>query len=461
LERTLKQHHSNEDDYLSVLTNNQNRLYNQIQTTKLTTMRIKSFLTAVATLMLAINCMAQADSKPTTVTDADGNVYHTVTIGTQTWLVENLKTTKYNDGTAIPNVNSGSDWKTLTTGAYCVYKKSNSNDTKYGKLYNWYAVSTGKLAPIGWHVPTDAEWSTLGEYVNLNTGSSGVVGKALAAATDWASTADKDGIGNDIKKNNSTGFSALPGGGRLLEGAFNMIEYYGTWWSATSHGPDEAYSRDLGCRYSTLITSNNKRTVGLSVRCVMDNESTVKALPQVSKTDDATKPVEAKKDMLTSIDCNNKNSGLDYLKNFRIDGTNYIMDKKLNQADKLMLRLNEADKRVEIEIYYFEKVENSYKIVYSLCYYKNILFLINLNVSPVDEKGAANIQTLITGIRSKLGYFKSVTIDNRLCWKYDPYFGSILNNKTDYDITLLNINVGQKLQSLGKTIKFNSGYNSH
>src|ERR1035437_3093980 len=133
-----------------------------------------------------------------TVTDKDGNVYHTVTIGTQTWMVENLKTTKYNDGTAIPNVTSVTGWRNLTTGAYCNYENDIANGTKYGHLYNWYAVNTGKLAPKGWHVPTDAEWQTLGNYVKIHLGSSGTVAKALAATTGWNTPTyvGKDAIDN-------------------------------------------------------------------------------------------------------------------------------------------------------------------------------------------------------------------------------------------------------------------------
>src|SRR5664279_2133742 len=88
---------------------------------------------------------------PAVVTDIDGNVYTTVTIGTQVWMVENLKTTKYNDGTSIPNITDGAAWESLTTPGYCFYNNEAANKTTYGALYNWYTVNSSKLAPTGWH----------------------------------------------------------------------------------------------------------------------------------------------------------------------------------------------------------------------------------------------------------------------------------------------------------------------
>jgi uncharacterized protein (TIGR02145 family) len=237
-------------------------------------MKKKEIVMAIAVMLLGQITVAQTNILNETVTDVDGNVYHTVTIGSQTWLVENLKTTKYNDGTPIPNVTSGSAWNALTTGAWCNYKNSKANDTKYGKLYNWYAVGTGKLAPVGWHVSTNADWSTLNSYVTSHSGNSGSVGKALAATTDWNATTDAGAIGNDLRKNNSTGFSALPGGGRLIEGSFYMIGDYGTWWTSTDMIKN-AFSKDMGSRSGKIIDSEYEKTKGLAVRCVK-GESTIK-----------------------------------------------------------------------------------------------------------------------------------------------------------------------------------------
>ena len=102
---------------------------------------------------------------PLTITDVEGNVYNTVTIGTQTWLVENLRTTKYNDGTSIPIITDSYSWPDMTSAAYCWYNNDISNKNTNGALYNWYAVNSGKLAPSGWHIPSDAEFTILENYL--------------------------------------------------------------------------------------------------------------------------------------------------------------------------------------------------------------------------------------------------------------------------------------------------------
>ena len=128
-----------------------------------------------------------------TITDFDGNGYQAVKIGNQVWTVENLRTTKYNDGTAIPYVTDSAAWVNLTTPGYCYFNNMVNADSirKFGALYNWYAVDTKKLAPAGWHVPTDAEWDTLENYLIANgynwdgTTDSNKIAKSLAAKTDW------------------------------------------------------------------------------------------------------------------------------------------------------------------------------------------------------------------------------------------------------------------------------------
>ena len=210
-----------------------------------------------------------------TVTDADGNVYHTITIGTQVWLVENLKTTKYNDGTTIPFVTANTAWAALLTPAYCWNNNDvNTYKVTYGALYNWYAVNTTKLAPIGWHVPTYAEWTTLTNYVAANLGTSLNEYKALAATTNWTTSTTTGNVGCNLILNNSTGFSALPGGFRFYDnGTFYYIgDELGAWWSATKLDASELMR---GAWYHFLINSDPNLqfynlVAGLNVRCLRD-----------------------------------------------------------------------------------------------------------------------------------------------------------------------------------------------
>ena len=196
------------------------------------------------------------------MTDQDGNVYKTVTIGTQTWMAENLRTTTYNDGTAIPNVTDDDEWGSSTTGAYCNYNNNTSEDTiaTYGRLYNWYAVNTGKLAPTGWHVPTDAEWKELTDYL----GGEDVAGGKLkeTGTTHWY-------IPNE-GATNETGFTALPGGYRYLDGSFYFIGRYGYWWSATEYNTDNAWYRTMYYLPSNVGRYYPSKELGFSVRCVRD-----------------------------------------------------------------------------------------------------------------------------------------------------------------------------------------------
>ncbi|MFA5972732.1 MAG: FISUMP domain-containing protein [Lentimicrobiaceae bacterium] len=186
--------------------------------------------------------------------DIDCNVYHTVTIGTQVWMVENLKTTKYNDGTTIPNIAEKTEWNNLTIGAWCNYDNGTGNI--YGKLYNWYAVNTGKLAPAGWHVATDVEWTALTTYLGGE-----MVGDKLKemGTIRW--------LGHN-EATNETGFSALPGGQRY-NGNFIGGDNYGTWWSSTESEDTTAWCRMLFTDRSVGKFKYSKN-YGCSVRCIRD-----------------------------------------------------------------------------------------------------------------------------------------------------------------------------------------------
>ena len=193
-----------------------------------------------------------------TVTDIDGNVYQTVTIGTQVWLAENLKTTKYNDGTSIPNEMNGTTWAGLTNGAYCWNNNDENYKNIYGVLYNWYAVKTGKLCPAGWHMPKDAEWTTLTNYL----GGESVAGDKMKTISGWYSNG---------KETNTSEFSALPGGARGSSGTFWGIGYHGLWWSSTEYSLSNAWHRHLGSNLSHIDRGNSDEKEGYSVRCVRDN----------------------------------------------------------------------------------------------------------------------------------------------------------------------------------------------
>ena len=202
-----------------------------------------------------------------TMTDQDGNVYKTVTIGKQTWMAENLRTTKYNDGTAIPNIIDNNEWSNTTTGAYCNYNNYDNTSTNslvtiatLGRLYNWYAVNTGKLAPKGWHVPSNAEWTQLVDYL----GGSEIAGGKLKEIdkTHWSFT--------NTGATNETGFTALPGGDRIYDGMFSSILVSGYWWSATESNPNaaRAWCRELFDDHSSIGSDDQSEEVGYSVRCV-------------------------------------------------------------------------------------------------------------------------------------------------------------------------------------------------
>ena len=195
-----------------------------------------------------------------TVTDLDGNLYNTITIGTQTWMVENLKVTQYNDGTNIPNETDATAWNTSIAGAYCNYNNQESNVSTYGRLYNWDAVNTGKLCPIGWHVPTDSEWTILTNYLG------GIIyagGKLKENGTiHWTSPNEA--------ATNETGFSALPSGYRDYDGTFNDIRIFGNWWSSTWYDSSNSYAREMNSYDGGVMRYYRYISQGLSVRCVKD-----------------------------------------------------------------------------------------------------------------------------------------------------------------------------------------------
>jgi len=200
-------------------------------------------------------------SSSITVTDIDGNVYQTVTIGSQVWMAQNLKVTHYRNGDPISHVIDAGTWSGLTSGGYCRYNNNSAHIATYGHLYNWYAVDDSRnIAPAGWHVPTDEEWQTL---VNYLAGSSVAGGKLkVTGTTHWASP--NEGATNE------SGFSALPGGYRWGNGDFEYMGYYAVFWSSTENNSYGAWGRGTDF-YSSQVTCYDFSTLsGFSVRCVRD-----------------------------------------------------------------------------------------------------------------------------------------------------------------------------------------------
>jgi len=201
----------------------------------------------------------------TTISDVDNNTYATVQIGTQCWTQSNLKVSKYRNGDNIPSGLNNSQWDSTTAGAYAIYNNDAANDALYGKLYNWSAVNDSRgLCPTGWHVPSDAEWTTLTDFL----------GGASAAGGAMKSTAIQPTPGGWISPNtgatNSSGFTGLPGGYRASGGGFYLLGEYGAWWSSSDAGSGTAWNRALAYYSANAYRDYFNHRLGFSVRCARD-----------------------------------------------------------------------------------------------------------------------------------------------------------------------------------------------
>ncbi|NQU66606.1 MAG: hypothetical protein HQ510_01555 [Candidatus Marinimicrobia bacterium] len=204
-----------------------------------------------------------------TCTDYDGNVYETVEIGDQTWMVENLKVTHYNNGDDILTGLNDSEWSNLydtETGAFAVYNDDPSNTETYGNLYNWYAVDDNRgVCPDGWHVPTDAEWTVLADYLSWTSFAGG-------ALKSTGTIENEDGLWHspNLGATNASGFTALPGGYRSYSGGYYGMGYDGTFWSSTTSGSIDAWSRYLYYTDSDVYRYYDYKPSGYSIRCAGD-----------------------------------------------------------------------------------------------------------------------------------------------------------------------------------------------
>ncbi len=211
------------------------------------------------------------------IIDQEGNQYATFVIGDQEWMAENLRTTSYANGDPIPNVTDQSQWSNLTTGAWAHYNNDSQYENPYGKLYNWYTVNDSRnVCPTGWHVPSDAEWSTLVNYLDPNANGgfnfpNTAGGKMKSVGIQFWESPNTDAT-------NESGFSGLPGGARNNGGVFYGSGFLGSWWSSTAGTEvvlgnvilDIAWILELNYSGGDVYRSSFSQAGGLSVRCLKD-----------------------------------------------------------------------------------------------------------------------------------------------------------------------------------------------
>ena len=188
-----------------------------------------------------------------------GDASAEVTIGKQVWMSENLNVDKFRNGDPILEAKTDEEWEKAGENkqpAWCYYDNDPANGEKYGKLYNWYAVNDKRgLAPVGYHIPSDAEWTELEDFLGTDAG------KKMKSTSGW----NKDGNGT-----NESGFSGLPGGGRANYGTFYYIGKHGFWWSSSEDGTFLAWLRFLSCSDGNVGRNGNNKEKGFSVRCLRD-----------------------------------------------------------------------------------------------------------------------------------------------------------------------------------------------
>ena len=211
----------------------------------------------------AIQSSGSGDESTTqaNVTSMNEPAANAVRIGNQVWMTKNLDVTRYRNGDRIPYAANRAKWASLTTGAWCWYRNDSANGKIYGKLYNWYAVNDPRgLAPDGWHIPSDAEWTALSAYLGGEIVADGKMKET--GTTHWL--APNDGA------TNSSGFTGLPGGARNIDGTFYNIGFNGYWWGSTEGNTLNAWVRAISFASSYVFRNENDKRNGFSVRCLRD-----------------------------------------------------------------------------------------------------------------------------------------------------------------------------------------------
>lgn len=233
-----------------------------------------SILTLSAIFVIVIACSNKTESQQNTVTDIDGNVYHTVVIGKQEWMLENLKTTRYNDGTPISNVPDPTEWRNIDEPAYAWYNNDIANKDQYGALYNWYAVGTDKLCPNGWRVASDEDWKELEAFLGMSAeqiegvGLRGAIegGKLKEAGTkNW--TEPNKGATNEVR------LTIIPGGRRDNSGRFYDQGTGSTFWTSSETSLSCAYYRHFATKITTIGRNpEGDKKFGFAVRGIKIKE---------------------------------------------------------------------------------------------------------------------------------------------------------------------------------------------
>ena len=210
----------------------------------------------------------------TIVKDVDGNTYNTIEIGSQVWMDQDLKTTRFNDGIDIPEVKEYEAWSKLSNPAFCWYNNDSTTRKDYGALYNWFAVGTGKLCPEGWHIPSDDEWNVLHSYLRRLE----LTGGSLKESSDKFWRKPNEGATNE------TGFTALPAGYRSYNGTFNLqragIYWWSStrsqWWQSTDSTTSISFQRNLYYKSEKLSRNVAEMNNGFCVRCIKDADMSAK-----------------------------------------------------------------------------------------------------------------------------------------------------------------------------------------
>jgi uncharacterized protein (TIGR02145 family) len=223
----------------------------------------------ILSMCLILTICAQCKrTRSNTIKDIDGNIYKTALIGNVWWMTENLKSTRFNDSSLIPCIQDQSIWLRLDSLAYCFYQNNESYADTLGFLYNWYAVNSGMLCPIGWHVPTDNDWKQIEGFADTKYGIGDSVwnkmglrgfdaGQRLKSVKGWR---------NGVTGTDKLGFSALPGGERLNR--FYAGGSSGFWWTSTEASTSSAYYRSLIYSFELVARDTHPKRMGFSVRCI-------------------------------------------------------------------------------------------------------------------------------------------------------------------------------------------------